>query len=409
MAEFTHVVTQTVNCPACGNSWVIKHGKQNHQQRYLCRKCKKKFRANGKAPGRTQPTDIIGGAIRDYYMGMSYKQIAEGLKQRYGIPQPSKRTVYQWVTDFTAHAIKTLQPLKANTGDQWLVDEMMVQVGGKNLWLWNVMDSRTRYALVSHLSTNRRAETAVIVMKKALAASRNAPQTIKSDGHASYPPAIESIMPRTHHIVSKGIRARINNNRLERLNSTYRSRTKTLRGLDSIETGQKYLDGYRLTYNFFREHEGIGYDMPGRLARVEFPFHKWGEVVASATKRTTPVKPSNREKEPFSQGHFRLRSRPRSGTTWHKTHPRASLPKSQPQADPRFGRVPVGGQTSFSLNPPLPKREGRTPKGAPKPELPSGAKQTHFKLPGLPHPAVATVEKTRKPRIKPRPRGRQRR
>ena len=170
-------------------------------------------------------------------------------------------------------------------------------------------------------------------------------------------------MPGTHHIVSKGIRARINNNRLERLNSTYRSRTKTLRGLDSIETGQKYLDGYRLTYNFFREHEGIGYDMPGRLARVEFPFHKWGEVVASATKRTTPVKPSNREKEPFSQGHFRLRSRPRSGTTWHKTHPRANLPKSvaHPQADPRFGRVPVGGQTHFQLDPPPPPKG----KGAP--------------------------------------------
>ena len=43
MAQFTHVITQTVNCPAYGNEWVVKNGKQNRQQRY---KCRKKFRAN---------------------------------------------------------------------------------------------------------------------------------------------------------------------------------------------------------------------------------------------------------------------------------------------------------------------------------------------------------------------------
>ena len=405
MAEFTHVITQTVNCPACRNERVVKIGKQNHQQRYLCRKCKKKFRANGKAPGRTQPTDVIGGAIRDYYMGMSYKQIAEGLKHRYDIPQPSKRTIYQWVTDFTAHASKTLKPLKATTSDTWDVDEMMVKVGGKNLWLWNIMDHETRYALAAHLAKDRSARTAEIVLRKALAAAVNQPKAIKSDGLPSYPRAIRSVMPGTRHIVSKGIRARINNNRLERLNGTYRSREKTLRGMDSIETGQKYLDGYRMTYNFFREHEGINYDMPGRCAKVEFPFHKWGEVVASATKRSSPVK-AKREKQLFSQSSFRLPRRPRSGITAHNVQTRADLPK--PQADTRYLRK-IGEQSRFQLDPPprQPKREGRASWGAPKPELPTMDRQAHFKLPGLPHPAVATVEKIRKPRIKPR--GRQRR
>ena len=405
MAEFTQVITQTVNCPACGNERVVKIGKQNHQQRYLCRTCKKKFRANGKAPGRTQPTDVIGGAIRDYYMGMSYKQVAEGLKHRYDIPQPSKRTIYQWVTDFTAHASKTLKPLRAITSGHWLVDEMMVKVGGKNRWLWNVMDSKTRYALVAHLSKDRSARTAEIVLRKALAAAVNQPKTIKSDGLPSYPRAIRSVMPGTRHIVSKGIRARINNNRLERLNGTYRSREKTLRGMDSIETGQKYLDGYRMTYNFFREHEGINYDMPGRCAKVEFPFHKWGEVVASATKRSSPVK-AKREKQLFSQSSFRLPRRPRSGITAHNVQPRADLPKpaGQPQANTRHLRK-IGEQSRFQLDPPRrPKREGRTLGGAPQPEMPLRGVQTHF--PGLPHPAVATAEKIRKPRIKPRPRGR---
>ena len=286
---------------------------------------------------------------------------------------------------------------------------MMVKVGGENLWLWNVMDHKTRYALAAHLSKDRSARTAEIVLKKALAASVNQPKTIKSDGLPSYPKAIRNVMPGTKHIVSQGIRARINNNRLERLNGTYRSREKTLRGLDSIETGQQYMDGYRITYNFFREHYALNYDMPGRRARVEFPFHKWGDVVASATKRTSPVKPINREKELFSQSRFRLPRRPRPGITAHNVQPRANLPQltGQPQADTRHLRK-IGEQSRFQLDPPRrPKREGRTPWGAPQPEMPLRGVQTHF--PGLPHPAVATIEKTRKPRIKPRGRGRRRR
>ena len=211
-------------------------------------------------------------------------------------------------------------------------------------------------------------------------------------------------------VLSLSRRARINNNRLERLNGTYRSREKTLRGMDSIETGQKYLDGYRMTYNFFREHEGINYDMPGRCAKVEFPFHKWGEVVASATKRSSPVK-AKREKQLFSQSSFRLPRRPRSGITAHNVEPRVDLPKpaGQPQANTRHLRK-IGEQSRFRLDPPPRqlKKQGRASWGAPQPELPTMDRQAHFKLSGLPHPAVATVEKTRKPRIKPRPRGRRR-
>ena len=52
MTEFTKSTTYTVNCPKCDSDHVVKMGVRNGQQRYLCRKCKKAFRANGKATGR---------------------------------------------------------------------------------------------------------------------------------------------------------------------------------------------------------------------------------------------------------------------------------------------------------------------------------------------------------------------
>ena len=87
------------------------------------------------------------------------------------------------------------------------------------------------------------------------------------------------MFPDAKHVQSNGIRAEINNNLSERLQGTYRQREKTLRGLDNMESGQRYLDGWTLTYNLFREHEGIDYQTPGEMAKVKVPFEQWEDVV----------------------------------------------------------------------------------------------------------------------------------
>ena len=92
---------------------------------------------------------------------------------------------------------------------------------------------------------------------------------------------MEMEFPDIQHIQSQGIRAEINNNRSERLQGTYRQRVKTLRGLDNLETGQRYLDGWTLTYNRFRKHESLGFDTLAQRARVNAPFTEWEDVVAS--------------------------------------------------------------------------------------------------------------------------------
>ena len=76
---------------------MVKVGKQNGQQRYLCRGCEKKFCANSIAEGRRVPAEQMGMAIRMFYSGMSYKQIADAMEKAFNVPEPSKATIYDWV------------------------------------------------------------------------------------------------------------------------------------------------------------------------------------------------------------------------------------------------------------------------------------------------------------------------
>ena len=115
------------------------------------------------------------------------------------------------------------------------------------------------------------------------------------------------MLPEAEHIQSEGIRASINNNLSERLQGTFRDRIKTLRGLDSRKTGQRYLDGWGLTYNHFRGHESLGNKSPGQRAKVNPPFREWADVVKKAGAASRPVK---RETRPASPSSRKLSPRP---------------------------------------------------------------------------------------------------
>ena len=58
-----------------------------------------------------------------------------------------------------------------------------------------------------------------------------------------------------------------------------------MRGLDGRASGQLYLDGWGLTYNLFREHEGIGGRTPAEKAKLDVPFKTWADVVESRRPR----------------------------------------------------------------------------------------------------------------------------
>ena len=347
MAEFTKTVT--VNCPYCHTDAVIKHGVNGTgHQRYKCKKCSKRFLDTGAIHGRKAPSNRIGATIDMFYSGMSYKQIAETMAKTFDIPEPSKETLYTWVKEYTDAAVEEMSQHRAHTGQHWVADEMQVKVGGEQLWNWNVMDAKTRYILASHLSPNRDKRAAVAVMRKAAEAAAEPPKTIKTDRLASYTQAIKDVFPETIHIQSQGIRSFTNNNRSERLQGTFRQREKTLRGLDSIETGQRYLDGWVTDYNLFREHESLDYKTPGEVANVNAPFSEWEDVVKASPPDDRPRVRNLRETRARLTDAEMPELRERPGVTF--------IGFKEPRRRP--SRAPLVGTPSRKVSPPAGKGGG---------------------------------------------------
>ena len=275
--------TVAILCPYCQSDAVVKNGKRYGHQVFKCKGCHKAFKNTGAVNGHKVPADHIGAAIQDYYAGKSYKAVAETMAKEYGIPEPSKATIYEWVRDYSEKAVDQMQGRKAIVGGEWVADEMQVRVGGEKVWLWNVMDGRSRYILACHLSKERDAKAAIETLRKATQAADKPPKHFFSDKLRSYLPALREVIPEANHYQSQGFDADINNNLSERLQGTYRDRIKTLRGLDNIESGQRYLDGWTLNYNLFRKHHSLRNRTPSHRAKVKPPFDSWADVVKGGT------------------------------------------------------------------------------------------------------------------------------
>lgn len=221
----------------------------------------------------------IGAAVDMYYDGLSYRRVAENVGDYFNRPT-AVGTVFSWVKDMTGQAKEVVDDITVNTGPEWVADEIQVKLNGQKYWIFNVMDSKTRFVLAAYLSKERGSKAAATAMALARERSVNPPERIKTDGLRSYVQGIKTAFP-THpvkHVVSKGIRDELNNNLSERLQGTFRDRDKTLRGLKQQESGQTYIDGLVLNYNFFRPHIGLKGKRPAESAGAEIPFTSWVEV-----------------------------------------------------------------------------------------------------------------------------------
>ena len=327
MVEYEARYTYAIECPSpkCPAPHKVKRdGLRGGKQHYECNTCGKKFMAEGQALGRQFTVQQIADAVDSYYSGMSYKQVAEGLEDTYDVPEPSKHSVHDWVKGYTRLALRYMEcevgpdgtpdtatgkRVKANTGDHWVADEIFLRVGGDQLYCWNVMDKDSRYVLAAHLSRHRGTNDAIKVFEKALANSTHPPKKVTTDGLGSYVDAMRAVFPKgTGHEVAEGIYELTNNNLSERLQGSFRQRTKTQRGLQTLRTGQDYLDGWVLDYNFFKKHHALKGRTPAEVAGTagQVPWgDSWegitrmgGEVAEPEIKNTviTPLKPGPKPK-----------------------------------------------------------------------------------------------------------------
>ena len=77
----------------------MKRGYHQGKQTFSCKTCARRFFEFGETlDSRAQQVE---GAVSMYYDGLSYKRIAENIADTFDRPEPSKRTIYQWVRNHT--------------------------------------------------------------------------------------------------------------------------------------------------------------------------------------------------------------------------------------------------------------------------------------------------------------------
>ena len=147
-----------------------------------------------------------GAAVDMYFDGVSYRKTAQNMKQYFG-RETGPTSIYRWVRELMAKADEALKPMKVNAGKTWVADEVVINVGGQNYWLFNVMDSDSRFLLAAYLSPERTTRAAATALAMARERAAEPPEQLKTDGLPSYRRAMRRAFPTrlVKHVVSQGI------------------------------------------------------------------------------------------------------------------------------------------------------------------------------------------------------------
>jgi putative transposase len=278
-----------MNCKYCQSPDTIKYGVYKGIQRYFCKFCHRKFSDNKAIPKMQTPTHQIADALNMYYEGLSLSEIRRNLIQQHN-NYISRISAYNWVERFTELAVKEAGKYRPKVGGVWVADETMIDLDGKNVWFWDLIDTKTRFLLASHMSYTRTSEDARILMEKAFKKAGRYPRIIYTDKLRAYLEGIEQTFGcETTHIQGSPFDIEKNTNLIERFHSTLKERTKVMRGLHTIKTARLFLDGWLVHYNFFRPHMSLRDKTPAEVASIRFPYYNWRDIVEQPYEITARI------------------------------------------------------------------------------------------------------------------------
>ena len=282
------------NCKYCQSTKVRKYGFVEGVQTYFCNDCHRKFKVDDRLYRMKTSYTKVSDALDDYYKGKSINDICDSLLTPES-PRPSSKTVYTWIIKYTDEAINRFKDYHPEIGNTLIADETVIRLDGKNYWCIDIIDRDTRFLLATKLSKNRDKNDIKELMERARGRADCIPDRILTDGWGGYRDGIElAFGADAKHIVTDPFARQDSTEIIERWHSTLKERTKVLRGLKSVETAEKFLDGFLAWYNFLRPHESLDGKTPAEAANINYSRKTWTDVVRMAKPHievlTTPAK-----------------------------------------------------------------------------------------------------------------------
>lgn len=190
--NFIEPIYDAFGCKFCGSFQVTKYGKSNGKQNYMCKTCCRKFVLNKGFEGMWYDSRTVTTTLDLYFKGISLRKISDHLKQFYAL-EVNYSTVYRWIVKYVDVIGAYVETLEPEVGNICHGDEMKVKVKGEWKWLWDMMDERTRFQLVSMIANRREANDAKKTFRKAKAVTTKKPRLVVTDGLPGYHSAFNSI------------------------------------------------------------------------------------------------------------------------------------------------------------------------------------------------------------------------
>ncbi len=156
----------------------------------------------------------------------------------------SNRTVLRWVQTFGPQLAAEARQHRRPLGRSWYTDEMFFFRGKDKWYLYRAVDEHGQVVDVL-LRDHRDTASAEAFFEQALGRSGQIPSAIITDHHQPYVKAIQRIVPAALHVRSGLHRANgVTTKPIERSHVPTRDRLRASRGLKTLRTGQRFLEGF---------------------------------------------------------------------------------------------------------------------------------------------------------------------
>jgi len=247
------------------------------------------------------PAQTLSSALNQFYESASLHKIQRQLKLDFG-STVNPATIYRWISRYTKKAVDLTEDVSVRVGHIWIADETVLnlksgrrktrrgkalkeppgEIPGERVWLWDIIDEKTRFLLATHVSPTRTSRDAQALMTRAARRTRRAPQVIITDKLSSYLEGIDQVFGDiSRHWQSGPFELGVSTASIERLHGTIKDRTKVLRSLATRESARLFMAGWATHYNFFRPHSGLQGRTPAEAAGARTRVKSWADVVGA--------------------------------------------------------------------------------------------------------------------------------
>ena len=221
------------------------------------------------------PPDVIRLAVWLYFrFTLSFRDVEEMLAQR-GI-EASYETIRCWTLKFGQLFAQNLRRRRAAPTGRWHVDEMVVKIGGKRMWLWRAVDDEVE-VLDMLVQKRRNTKAARRLLRKLLKHQGSHPEIIVTDGLPSYRSAARELGFHSCHRRGRMCA----NNRAENSHLVIRRRERKQQKFKSQGSAQRFLATHAAIYNTFNTQRHLIRRFTLRLFRAAAD-RSWAAATAAA-------------------------------------------------------------------------------------------------------------------------------